>query len=104
MNRFTWPNREIRHRLAILIKNRFPDLVVSTPSVHDQEIKVIAAPVQNDKSESPCLESGSIQVRSSEAINVIRDRLIFRMNRIPFQDGAGRLDRITGRHPFRLRL
>jgi hypothetical protein len=83
MDKFSWPQREIRHGIAILIEYSFPNLVVAAPRVDDQEIEIVPATVKDDKPESFRLKIVSHQIRTRQLRQLVRHRLILRMHRIP---------------------
>jgi len=83
MDRFSWPKREIRHGVPILVEYSFPNLVVAAPGVDDQEIEIVSATVKDDKPESFRLETVSYQIRTRQLRQLVRHRLILRMHRIP---------------------
>jgi len=83
MDRFSRPQREIRHGIAILVEHRFPDLVVTAPRVDNQEIEIVPATVKNDKPESFRVEIASYQIRTRQLRQLVRHRFILGMHRIP---------------------
>ena len=77
MHSIAWPERKVSHGVAILVKDRLPIFVISTPSVNDQEIEIVPAPMQNNKAKSFCLERVASQIRAGQLIDLIRHRLVF---------------------------
>jgi hypothetical protein len=88
--------REIGHRIAVLVEDGLPQFVVVAPGADDQEIEILAAAMKQHEPKAARFERGPFEIGAGQARYVIGNGAIFGLDGVPLEDGAGRFDRVTG--------
>src|SRR5436190_9999214 len=92
--------REIKHSIAILVEDCFPNLVRAAPGANDQEIKIVPTTVQHDKAKPSDFERSLQKIGSGQLCYFIRNRPILGMHCMPLQHRSRCLEHFTRRDLF----